>query len=305
MSALQIVTLLGSLASSVAAHGYVSNIVVGGKSYQGYNPAFQYQNPPPIVAGWSDPLDLDNGFVPPQNYTSPDIICHKGATPGQTSIPVAAGSKVEFEWTPWPDSHHGPVITYLANCNGDCSKVDKTTLQFFKVDAEGLETPGSPGTWATDKLIAANNSWTFTVPSSIAAGNYVARHEIIALHSAGSQNGAQNYPQCINFQVTGGGSDKPTGTLGEKLYTPTDPGILINIYQSNTAYPIPGPPLYSGAASSGSNSPASPAPSASMALSASAVSSAVAQSSAPAQAAPPVPSASKKACKKKRTSFKA
>jgi hypothetical protein len=70
------------------------------------------------------------------------------------------------------------------------------------------------------------------------------RHEIIALHSAGNSNGAQNYPQCFNLQVTGGGSDKPAGTLGEALYKNTDPGILFDLYSTLTDYPIPGPALY-------------------------------------------------------------
>jgi len=38
-------------------------------------------------------------------------------------------------------------------------------------------------------------SWNVKIPSSLAPGSYVLRHEIIGLHSAGSSNGAQNYPQ--------------------------------------------------------------------------------------------------------------
>jgi hypothetical protein len=37
-----------------------------------------------------------------------------------------------------PRSVAGPVITYLASCNGDCTTVDKTTLEFFKIEEEGL-----------------------------------------------------------------------------------------------------------------------------------------------------------------------
>lgn len=58
----------------------------------------------------------------------------------------------------------------------------------------------------------------------------------IALHSAGTEGGAQNYPQCFNLQVTGSGSDVPAGVLGTKLYSPTDPGILVNIYTSLSTY---------------------------------------------------------------------
>ena len=85
-----------------------------------------------------------------------------------------------------------------------------------------------------------------TIPSSIAAGNYVLRHEIIALHSAVTINGAQNYPHCINLKVTGSGTDKlSSGTLGTALYKPGQPGIEIDIYKP-LQYQIPGPPLYKG-----------------------------------------------------------
>lgn len=138
----------------------------------------------------------------------------------------------------------------MASCKGECSTVDKTTLEFFKIDEAGLISDAtSPGTWASDDLIANNNSWSITIPSTIASGPYVLRHEIIALHSAGSTDGAQNYPQCINLMVTGGGSDTPAGVLGESLYTETDPGILVNIYMTGLSYTIPGPTLYSGGSS--------------------------------------------------------
>jgi len=138
---------------SVSAHGYVSGIVSGGKWYPGPNTNWVYQPTKPQQAGWYA-KNQDNGFVDPTTYTTSDIICHKDATPGTTSIPVTAGSKIDLQWNTWPDSHHGPVMDYLANCNGDCSKVDKTSLNFFKVDAAGLENGSpSPGTWASDKLI--------------------------------------------------------------------------------------------------------------------------------------------------------
>lgn len=47
--------------------------------------------------------------------------------------------------------------------------------------------------------IANNLTSTVAIPSDIAPGNYIIRHEIIALHSAGQENGAQSYPQCKFF----------------------------------------------------------------------------------------------------------
>lgn len=199
---------------------------------------------PPKSIGWTTTA-TDLGFEDGTEYQAPSIICHRDGTNGALSATVAAGSKIEIQWTTWPDSHHGPVITYLAPCNGDCSTIDKATLKFFKIDAVGLiDDTTPPGTWATDQPIAAGNRWTVTIPSSIVSGNYVMRHEIIALHSANNRDDAQNYPQCLNLEVTGDGSASPEGTLAEALYKDTDPGILVNIYTALSSYTIPGPALY-------------------------------------------------------------
>ena len=284
MSIVSAIALLGSLAAVANAHGTVQGIVAANKYYTGYNPSFQYQSPPPTVIGWSSPEDQDNGYV--SDYTSSDIDCHKGATPGGTHAEVAGGDQVTFEWTAWPESHHGPVITYLAKCEADCESVDKTSLKWFKIAESGLIDDSSvPGTWASDKLIANNQSSTVTIPSSIASGNYVARHEIIALHSAGQSGGAQNYPQCINLKVTSSGTDEPAGVVGTSLYTDSDPGILVNIYQSLSTYVIPGPTLYSGASAAsatGSASSAALTSSAAAATTSGASSYAAVSSSAPA-----------------------
>ncbi|KAJ5987115.1 hypothetical protein N7451_011480 [Penicillium sp. IBT 35674x] len=240
--------ILGS-AALVAGHGYVSGIVVDDTYYGGYLVTeYPYESDPPELIAWSE-QETDLGYIDGSEYANSNIICHKDAQPGALEAPVKAGGSVELQWTTWPTSHHGPVITYMANCNGDCDDVDKTTLEFFKIDQGGLISDTTePGTWASDKLIANNNSRTVTVPSDIADGNYVLRHEIIALHSAEETNGAQNYPQCINLKVTGGGSATPSGTLGTALYKNTDPGILINIYTSLSTYDIPGPTLYTAGA---------------------------------------------------------
>ncbi|KAL8668819.1 MAG: hypothetical protein Q9168_006562 [Polycauliona sp. 1 TL-2023] len=254
MSSFKLAVLASALASvsCVYAHGMVSGIVAGGVYHPGYTVNYAYSPTHPAMPSWAAPQNKDNGYINPGNFTNPDVICHKGATPGELYATVAAGSTVELQWTVWPESHHGPVIDYLANCNGECPTVDKTALKFNKIDEAGLKSwESQPGKWASDDLIAANNSWTVTIPKNVAPGNYVLRHEIIALHSANLPDGAQNYPQCVNLKVTGAGTDKlASGTAGTALYTPKDAGILVNIYEKMTAYSIPGPKLYIGASPS-------------------------------------------------------
>ena len=216
-------------------------------SYPGYNSHDWQESIKPTV-GWKNKEVTNLGFISPDQYGGPDIICHRNAKPATESVIVEAGGTVELQWTAWPVKHHGPVITYLANCQGSCLEVDKESLKFSKIDEAGLfansTTPRTTGRYGTDKLIANGNKWTLTIPSYVAAGNYVLRHEIIALHAAYDPNGAQNYPQCINLEITGKGTDDlSSGTPGESLYTADEPGILIDIYR-DVNYIIPGPPLY-------------------------------------------------------------
>jgi len=236
---------VAALLPLIAAHGYIATVVAGGQTYSDVsNPNWYYQQgSKPQKAGWFA-LNQDNGFVSPSAFGTSDEACHKSATAGTTEIAVTAGSTVTLTWNTWPDTHHGPVIDYLAKCSGACTSASAADLSFFKIDQAGLiDGSTAPGKWATDTLIANGFSWNVKIPADLAAGSYVLRHEIIALHSAGSENGAQSYPQCINLKVSGSGTAVGSGTKGSALYNANDPGILFNLYSAPLSYKIPGPAL--------------------------------------------------------------
>ncbi|KAH7073669.1 glycosyl hydrolase family 61-domain-containing protein, partial [Paraphoma chrysanthemicola] len=258
-SKIQVAALIGALAASVKAHGHIGLITVAGTPYTAYDPSFQYQNPTPEVIEWSNPEALDNGFVAPSMYTDvTKIACHKDATAGAKVATVKAGETIDIQWNTWPESHVGPVIDYLAKVD-DATAAKSSELNFFKIDEAGYDN----GKWAAAKLIANNLTWSVTIPESIASGQYVLRHEIIALHSAGQADGAQNYPKCININVEGSGTETPAGVTADKFYTPTDPGIQVNIYSGDlSGYKIPGPALFSGASSGSGSSGSAPVASA-------------------------------------------
>lgn len=169
-----------------------------GSTYGGYLiDTYYYESDLPELIAWATAA-TDDGYVSPTAYDNSSIICHRGSAPAILSASVAPGGSVKLTWSTWPDDPHGPVITYMANCNGNCFDVDKTTLEFFMIDGGGLINDSTvPGTWATDQLIEDSYRRTVTIPSDIAAGDYVLRHEIIALHGAGDLDGAQNYPQSL------------------------------------------------------------------------------------------------------------
>jgi cellulase len=244
-------TLLLALAgiSSISAHSFVSNINIDLKSYTGFHPIPGSKNNP-IIVGWATTAS-DQGWVGFSSYADPDIICHRNGANAQGHAPVAAGDKIQIQWNGWPVGHKGPVIDYLASCGVEgCQSINKTTLQFFKMNQGGLVSPSldTPlGEWATDLLIANNNSWVVEIPPAIKPGFYVLRTEIIALHN--ETTGPQHYPQCLNLEIKGNGTETPVGVLGERLYSTAQPGLnpTFNITTGVTSYLMPGPTLISDA----------------------------------------------------------
>lgn len=235
------------LASTVAAHGYVERINCQGKNYPTWQPYDYERNQLPTVVWPND--EANTAFITPDKYNTPDIVCHKNSERANSFLEVEAGNSINLKWTDWPVSHVGPVLTYLANARGEFSQVDKVNLLFVKIEEAGLlrnsSNPGKPeGYYAANRLMDQGDRWTVTIPKNVAPGNYVLRHEIIALMEAADPNKAQHYPQCINIKVTGNGKDPiATGTRARDFYYPEHPGILVQIYKEIN-YIIPGPPLY-------------------------------------------------------------
>lgn len=64
---------------------------------------------------------------------------------------------------------------------------------WFKIQEDGFD--GSK--WGVDRLIANKGEQVVTIPSCIAPGQYLLRGELIALHGAGSQKGAQFYVSLV------------------------------------------------------------------------------------------------------------
>ena len=104
----------------VSAHGYVSGVQInGGDFVEGANPNWYYlpEGTAPETPGWQA-LNQDNGFVEPNSFGTADIACHKSATPGATYIEADAGDTLTIFWNTWPESHKGPILNYLAKCDG-------------------------------------------------------------------------------------------------------------------------------------------------------------------------------------------
>ena len=101
-------------------------------------------------------------------------------------------------------AHHGPVLIYMAKVS---DAKTATSGSFFKVAEDGHS--GTVASWGTEILNANCGKRSFTVPRSLASGNYLVRAEVLALHAgAGNQ---QPYVSCFQINVKNGGSANPSG----------------------------------------------------------------------------------------------
>ena len=172
------------------------------------------------------------------------------------------------------------MLTYMANCGSTtCDQYDITNAKWFKIEQVGLNPNGSG--WAQAGLSTFTNRFLFishflfhffppldtggvataTIPPTLAPGNYMVRHEIIALQNGGSVGGAEFYPACAQMKVGGSQTGAPSPSELVSLpgaYSDTDPGIYdADVYNPGATYTFPGPPIASFVAagtSSGGNS---------------------------------------------------
>ncbi|GLB37643.1 putative glycosyl hydrolase family 61 [Lyophyllum shimeji] len=222
---------VAAVMTGVEGHGFVHSVVMNGQEYPGWNPfSDPYTTAPPKTVR----KVLNDGFV---SATDPDLPCHHLGNEGTALVADAtAGSQVTFRWSYWPADHQGPVSTYMASCNGDCTTFLASNARWFKLDAAGYDP--STRQWAADQLRANDNSWVSTIPAGIAPGQYLMRNEIVALHSITPQF----YPSCSQVKVSGSGNGQPSESDLVSI-----PGLYSNvtwpnIYSDFGTFQIPGPP---------------------------------------------------------------
>ncbi|CZR55830.1 related to endoglucanase B [Phialocephala subalpina] len=221
----------------------------------------------PVSYGIRDP-SYDG---PITDVTTNDLACNGGPNPTTASpyvIDVKAGDTVQATWrhtltsTAANDavyvidpSHLGPVMAYMKKVSNATTDVGYGS-GWFKISQAGLNVATQD--WATTDLIANTGIQNIQIPSCIENGQYLLRAEVIALHAASSYPGAQLYMECAQINVSGGtGTGTPSTVSLPGAYSGTDPGILINIYQTLTTYQIPGPTPFVCGTSQASSSAAS------------------------------------------------
>lgn len=93
----------------------------------------------------------------------------------------------------------------MAKCEPDCGNFTGSEgKNWFKIDEVGYN--GTSGAWATYYLVKNANTWVVTIPPCLTPGEYLIRHEIIALSECKTAGRCQFYPSCAQVKVTGEGS---------------------------------------------------------------------------------------------------
>ncbi|KAF8186229.1 glycoside hydrolase family 61 protein [Pholiota molesta] len=250
-----LVPLLG--AAYASAHGFLRTVTINGQSYTGNQPASATK--PSIIREISTQ-------DPNKGVSNPALTCGPNATAASLDATVNPGDSLTFSWkaqdlSNWPHNT-GPMLTYMASCGSTtCDKFDASNAKWFKISQDGKE-PSDDSTWIQARLMTGGVA-TSQIPSNIAPGNYLLRHEIIALHLANTLGGAEFYPACAQVTVGGSGTGAPQPSELVSLpgaYSDSDPGIFDpNVFNPGSPYTFPGPPIASfvaaaGGASGSSNS---------------------------------------------------
>ncbi|PNS20433.1 hypothetical protein CAC42_5883 [Sphaceloma murrayae] len=236
---------LAALTPFASAHWRLLNITANGQTYPAADPSSIRSRV--LTPNWKAD-NYNAGFV--NDTSSISMACHKKATPATSSIKVAAGSTLVAGWDIGFTHPQGAMMNYMARCPGNCSEANLADLRWFKISEEALLPNPNRGSddlyWTTLKLDADGGRREMTLPNNLQAGNYILRPEILALVFADKRGGAQFYPTCINLEVTGDGDANPAGVAATELYSPDEPGVLVNVYYPKpTGYKAPGPAIAS------------------------------------------------------------
>ncbi|OCL12953.1 lytic polysaccharide monooxygenase [Glonium stellatum] len=172
---------------------------------------------------------------PVTDLTSNDLRCNVGgeSSNGTTTVSIAAGSSVTFR-ADIAVYHQGPVSFYMTKVS-DTTTADGST-PWFKIKDIGPTFPG--GTWDLEQ------SYSVTIPSCLAAGDYLLRIQQLAIHNPWPAGIPQFYISCAQVKLTGSGSSSPSGVSIPGAFKDTDPGYTVNIYSNFNNYTVPGPAVW-------------------------------------------------------------
>ncbi|KAH6722656.1 family 61 endoglucanase [Leptodontidium sp. MPI-SDFR-AT-0119] len=180
--------ILPSLVTLSSAHGFVQQIWLGNNVVDTWNP---YKDPFKKGLNKITRKFDNNGPVTDDLFETDAVTCNAA----------------KFMWTEWKSDHPGPIshtslafMTYLPSCNGPCSSFSGSTDNVWvKIDQAGYDTTQTIPR-ASKRLPTQNSTYETTLPSTIAPGEYILRHEILGLQCMDTDGSlAQSDDRCLIF----------------------------------------------------------------------------------------------------------
>ncbi|KAH7055687.1 glycosyl hydrolase family 61-domain-containing protein, partial [Macrophomina phaseolina] len=174
-------------------------------------------------------------------------------------VPVNDGATLSFEWRAYGSNpskgaidagHKGPCAVYLKKVD---SAVNDTGVGdgWFKVWDQGYDE--KKGLWCNqmlgdqDENGVYNHKISIDLPKGLEGGYYLARPELLALHSAvANPPDPQFYTGCAQIFLQSTGNKHPQDTVSIPGYIKsTDASVTFNIYKEPLELPYltPGPPV--------------------------------------------------------------
>ncbi|KAI9171004.1 putative endo-beta-1,4-glucanase D [Paramyrothecium foliicola] len=202
------------------------------------------------------PSDPSSATSPVYPIDGDEMACgYDGGKAVPFICPAPSGSKLTFEFRAWPefekplvidDGHKGPCAVYIKKVD-DMFSDSAAGPGWMKIWEDGYNV--ETNRWCVDTLIENNGLLSVNLPTSLPAGYYIVRPEVIALHFA-YKGDPQFYTSCAQIFIEGG----PGGSLDiPSEYETSIPGYVsgdesglsYNIYDNDPSeYTIPGPKVY-------------------------------------------------------------
>ncbi|KAF9041464.1 glycoside hydrolase [Panaeolus papilionaceus] len=180
---------------------------------------------------------------PPNNspvlgVSNPGMTCNVNLSPARETVTVAPGDTIGFKLSN-NMYHKGPAAIYLGKAPGAVENWDGSGQAWFKIAEWGPLYDGPQLSFTSLDM----TEFTTTIPKNTPPGDYLLRAEQIALHLTGAP---ENFMSCAQIRITGNGNGNPPMVSIPGYVSPSDPSIMVNIYQKVNSYTCPGPAVWRG-----------------------------------------------------------
>jgi hypothetical protein len=222
MKVLSVAAAVALLANQATAHYIWTTLDIAGQSGTG-------------AAGGIRPNTNYNS--PVTDLSSPDLRCNVGGLTGTTTAirDIRAGQQFTFK-TDVAVYHQGPLAVYISKANGNLQTYQGDGT-WIKIAELGPTFSGNNANWPLSQ------SYTFTLPTCVANGDYLLRIDQLGIHNPWPGGIPQFYIGCAQIRVSGGGSGLSGGVSIPGHVKQTDSGYTANIYNGLTSYTVPGGPV--------------------------------------------------------------